>query len=269
MAFKQIKIYFQGSFQCRLATNTDPPDVSRSDPYGDLRLPASTGWTFDYDEPRFDRRIRTASPVALRSALVDDFVPTTVTGIDAQPEALFGVELPFQSIPVDPLIGLPVSLGPDVMFDEAGGGGATFEKLPNCNLSFGTLLTATPTTTPHLTGVSDTGAGTEYRLKKPAAIAVALAAGAVVPTRVKVLSEEGPIPLLPKYLQTYSGFFGAKASTEPVPVSLNFSPAGSSGVLASILLDWTWTLGLTFSRFDGDTLTGRLEGDLLGVHATF
>ncbi|WP_328876367.1 hypothetical protein OHT76_43550 [Streptomyces sp. NBC_00287] len=267
MAFKQIKLHFQGSFQCRLATNADPPDSSRSDPYGDLRLPASTGWTFDYDEPRFDRIIRTASPVALRAALVDDFVPTKVTGLEAQPEALFGVELPFQSVPGDPLLGLPVSLGSNPMFDEAAGGGATFEHVLNCNLSFGTLLTATPTSTPHLTGVSDTGAGSEYLLKKPPAIAAALAAGGIVPTRVKVLTEEGPTPLLPKYMQAYAGFFGAKASTEPVVVSLNFSPAGASGILASILFGWTWKLILTFSRFDGDTLTGRLDGELHGVHS--
>ncbi|MCX5328578.1 hypothetical protein [Streptomyces sp. NBC_00140] len=79
---------------------------------------------------------------------------------------MFGVELPFQSVPVDPLLGLPVSLGSNPMFDEAAGGGATFEHVRNCNLTFGTLVTATPTSTPHLTGVSDTGAGSEYLLKK-------------------------------------------------------------------------------------------------------
>ncbi|HEV2928791.1 MAG TPA: hypothetical protein VGW74_08865, partial [Propionibacteriaceae bacterium] len=68
-------------------------------------------------------------------------------------------------------------------------------------------------------------------------------------------------------LEVYAGWFGLRADIEPVKVDLQFSPAGATGVLASLLLGWSWKLELSFSRFDGDTLTGRLTGRLSGVHS--
>ena len=58
-----------------------------------------------------------------------------------------------------------------------------------------------------------------------------------------------------------------KGEIRPINANVDFSPAGATGILAAIPLGWTWTLHLTFSRFDGDTLVGRVEGDLSGIHS--
>ncbi|RAJ90043.1 hypothetical protein LX87_05569 [Larkinella arboricola] len=122
---KEAIIRFAGSFQCRLGTNPDPtttPDTpavsSPTDPFGDIRRPAALGWTFPYSESRFDGIIRCQQPVELRNALIDPFEPVKVTGIEVKPESLgpLGFELPFQPVPVDPLLGLPVSLGEKAYF---------------------------------------------------------------------------------------------------------------------------------------------------------
>ncbi|TGB02554.1 hypothetical protein [Streptomyces sp. MZ04] len=267
-AYKQIKVNFAGSFQCRLATDTDPTTSSRSDPYGDLRSPASTGWTFDYNETAFDRIIRCQSPVELRSALVDPFVPVKITTIETQQQSLVpGFEFPLVTVPADPLLGLPVSLGANPVFDAAAGSGASFEKILNCVVTFGTVLTATPVSPPQITGLVGTGATAEYLFEKPPQIFAALALGRIGATRAKVLAQPMQPPAVgpPHYIQRYSAYFGYKESSKPVGVSL--SAPGSVGFLAAILLSWTATptLELTFSRFDGDTLTGHVEGCVRAV----
>jgi hypothetical protein len=107
MALKQVRLLFAGSFQCRLATNPDPIGSFFSDPFGELRPPPALGWTYDYNEARFDRIIRCREPVQLRSALMDPFEPVKVTSVEVQPEPLFGFQPPFQSLPTDPLVGVP------------------------------------------------------------------------------------------------------------------------------------------------------------------
>lgn len=266
MIFKRIKISFSGSFQCRLATDPDPSTATRSDPENPLRAP---GWTYDYGEASFDRIIRLQSPVELRSALIDPFIPVSVTAIEVQPESLGGIELPFQAVPSDPLLGVPVSLGDGAFFDSAAGGGAGREAIVNCKMSFGTQLTATPTSKPVLTGiVRDAATTADYFLRKPAAIAAALATGSIVPPRAAVLAKPGLTPLLPpRNIENYANFYGITESIVPVAATIDFVPAGATGVLASLLLGWSFTINLTFSRFDGDTLTGGMTGSLEGVHS--
>jgi hypothetical protein len=266
VAFKQVRISFSGSFQCRLATDPDPSNATRSDPENPARSP---GWTYDYGEAPFDRKIRCQSPLELRSALIDQFKSVTVNLLEVQPQSLGPIELPFQTVPVDPLLGLPVSLGDDAFFDSAAGGGASREAIMNCKLSFGSLLTATPTTKPVLGGiVRDAATTTDYFLRKPPAIVAALATGSIVPPRANVLAKPGATPLAPpRFIEIYSGFYGASESIIPVPATIDFSPAGATGVLASLLLGWSFVLNLKFSRFDGDTLTGRVAGGLEGIHS--
>jgi hypothetical protein len=229
MALKQVRITFASSFQCRLATDPDPTSSSRSDPYGDIRQPPAIGWTFDYNEAPFNRVIRCHSPVQLRSALLD----------------------PFE------------------LFDSQAGGGASFEAVLNCQLSIGTLLTAVPTAPPRLTGILRKPEWVaEYNLRKPAAIAGAVATGGMATTRQKVLTEPSSIPFAPPpRFENYAQFFGAQEETQPVGAEIDFIPAGATGVMAQLLLGWSWTLSLTFSRFDGDTLTGRMTGTLAGLHS--
>lgn len=266
MPFKQVRISFSGSFQCRLATDPDPSNATRSDPENRARSP---GWTYDYGERPFDRFIRLQSPVELRSALVDAFVPVTVTSIEIQPESLGHLDLPFQIVPADPLLGVTVSLGDTALFDSAAGGGASREAILNCKLSFGTMLTATPASPPVLSGiVRDAGTKAEYLVRKPVAIAAALATGSIVPPRLVVLSKPGQTLLSPpRFIESYADFYGMTESINPVAATIDFVPAGASGILASLVLGWSFTINLKFSRFDGDTLTGRMMGSLEGFRS--
>jgi hypothetical protein len=269
MALKQVRITFAGSFQCRLATDPDPTSSSRSHPYGDIRQPPAIGWTFDYNEAPFNRVIRCHSPVQLRSALLDPFEPVRVTRLETQSKSLGPFEMPWVTVPADPLLGQTVSLGDQAVFDSQAGGGASFEAVLNCKLSIGTLLTAVPTAPPRLTGILRKPEWVaEYNLRKPAAIAGAVATGGMATTRQKVLTEPSSIPFAPPpRFENYAQFFGAQEETQPVGAEIDFIPAGATGVMAQLLLGWSWTLSLTFSRFDGDTLTGRMTGTLAGLHS--
>jgi hypothetical protein len=267
--FKEIKISFGGSFQCRLATESDPTDASLKDPFGDLGAPASKGWTFAYDEPRFDRIIRCQTPVALRNALVNPWEPVKVNKIEVKPEPLFPFPgtTPWQTIPADPLLNLPVSLGDQAKFDTSAGEGMSHEAILPCRVTFGDVLTATPVGKPVLKGFEPEGEveawRTEYATKKPAAILAAVPS--MHPTRLKVLT---PSPTAPRiYFDTYKHYFSLAEVLKPINANVDFIPAGATGILAMILTGWTWTLHLTFSRFDGDTLVGRVEGDLSGIHS--
>lgn len=264
--FKQMKFTFGGSFQCRLATDADPKDSSRSDPFGDISLPKSVGWTFAYNEVTFDRIIRCQDPVQLRSALVDPFVPVTVTQIEVQPEGFVGFELPWQTVPFDPLLGLPVSLGAQAKFDSVAGGGAGFEAILNCVVTFGNLLTVTPAGIPTLKGVEPVPAWeSEYLVRKPLALAPVLPF--MDATRVKVLTLPSPPPEPPTFIQSYARPFSFKDEIQPIAATIDFVPAGATGLLVSMIFGWSWTLDLAFTRFDGDTLVGRLDGSLSGIHS--
>lgn len=252
MAFEQVKIAFQGSFQCRLAT--DPADKSAS-PSGPG--PAQ-GWTFRYGEGAFDRRIRLKDPVELRSALVEPFLPTVVSLISVKPEPAFGLEMPWTTVPNDPLLELPVSLGEQAMFDTAAGAGVPGrEAVINCRVQLGGLLAVTPRAAPVLAGINrDLAVTAEHAAGKPAAVAAAMASGQMPPERAAALAA---------FADHYSNVFGFWEDTMPVPVDLEWSPAGAQGILANLFLGWSWTLGLRFARFDGDTLTGRVSGEIAGA----
>lgn len=270
--FKQIILRFAGSFQCRLATDPAPTSSSPSDPFGDIRRPAGMGWTFSYDESPFDQLIRCQTPVQLRTALVDPFEPVKVTQIEVQPEPPLepfpGFELPFQTIFSDPLLGVPGSLGDRAVFSSSAGGGPSKEGILQCEPRFGTLLSVTPKSLPILKGVERVpGWRTEYLIKKAAAVAPLLISMNTTRRKVLTFINAGPPPSQP-HLENYANFFELRDEITPIAADINFIPAGATGILASIVLGWSWTLHLTFSRFDGDTLTGRVEGRLAGLHSS-
>jgi hypothetical protein len=270
MLFKQIRFSFAGSFQCRLATDPDATDSSRQDPYGSPGQPAGLGWTFAYNEARFDRFIRLASPVELRNLLIDNFVPARITKIETKLAAISPMqpEPPWIDWPTDPVMGLPVSFGPTAVFDSAAGGGASLEAILNLVVTItnaqGDSIKATPKSRPRLTGIQREPAWqAEYLIKKPSLLAAALATGgpgAVGLIRNRVLME-------PVRLNNYAGFFSMRESISSVGVDLDYPMNSLGGIIDQILLGWDWTLDLAFSRFDGDTLTGLVSGSISGYHS--
>jgi hypothetical protein len=276
---KQIRIKFGGSFQCRLATDTATTRASPRDPSEVEPGRPDAGWTFAYNEPAFDRIIRLSNPVSLRNALIDGFTPTRVTEIEVQFEQLVsipGVEPPWVPIPVNPLLGVPVSLGPNPMFDTAAGSGpVTQEAILNLQFSIGSdLFKAVPLHTPRLIGPKtldpafENPDGTDrrwvldYLARKPPLV-LALGSGAMDTRRFNLL-------VLPTgRLKTYANFYGYRCPTGSFSLKDVDFQIGQPGILGGILFGWTWSLELSFFRFDGDTLVGQMDGVLSGFHSDF
>lgn len=264
MAFlKQIKITFGGSFQCRLATDPAPTSSSPTSPTSIPPGAIGSGWTYSYHEPPLDRVIRLANPVSLRNALMEPFNPVKVTQIQFQPQAPFGsFELPWQTIPADPLIGTGVSLGPSAVFDTAAGGGTvTQEAILNLKFSIGTLFTADPMRKVVLDGAQGNNPAwsADYVARKPGL--VLSAAPSMDSSRFNVLTTN------PAVVANYSVFYGFRCPSKQVPLTnVNYGLGGTS-VLAQLLLGWSFYLDLAFYRFDGDTLVGQMDGVLSGLHS--
>jgi hypothetical protein len=277
---KRIHVKFGGSFQCRLATDfaskgASPRDASEIEPGR-----PDAGWTFAFAEQPLDRIIRLANPVSLRNALMEGFTPTRVTSIEVQHHPLFGVgfEPPFLSVPSDPLLGAVVSLGANPMFDTAAGGGAvTLEAILNMQFSIGgNLFAAVPVSLPKLVGArapdpafqtpngSDSRWIAEYMLRKPQLVAPLSQQMDVRRWNLlTVLSPSAGTPYIPRY----ASFFGYRCPTATFPLKdVNFI-LNQPGTLGSLLLGWTWSLELSFFRFDGDTLVGQMDGLLSGLHS--
>jgi hypothetical protein len=128
MPIRQLTFGFSGSFQVRLATDPDPTNFS---PNGPKSPPAGVppfsrpgeGWTFDFDEPLFDRVVRFASPVSLRTdGLLEPWRDVTVISVKVDR----GTGL---AAVADPLLGQPVTFGKFVKLDAAAGGGPGQEAL--------------------------------------------------------------------------------------------------------------------------------------------
>ena len=248
-----VRISFSGSFQCRLATDPAPTDAIRTDP-----TKPNGGWTFDYGEAPFDRIIRLQSPVDLRSALIDPFVPVAVRTVEVRAGLAANVgEKPYRSVLDSKLLGLPVTLGPSAKFDSAAGGGAAFEAILDCTPTVGNLFKLTPKTAPKLLGLVRGAAGKlEYLTKKPVVVVAANATGSVVAPRKAVLADSGRMDF-------YSDVFGFSEECVPVRAEMDFI----SGDIPSEVFrpGWSWEVTLGFSRFDGDTLTGKFTGSLVGT----
>lgn len=135
-AVAQPAVRFRGTFQCRLATDPDAFD----DPWGhdsSFGMYAVQGPDPGHpDEPPLDRIIRFSNPVATRP-----FCPTVgvrVTAIEAQ---VGGAAVRFEA--GDPLLGQPVVLGPECVFDGRNRQFAPdgFEPIANFRLSIADVFT--------------------------------------------------------------------------------------------------------------------------------
>lgn len=134
-AISDLSVRFTGRFQCRLATDPDRYD----DPWG---TSSSIGMYSVQgpdpsapDEPPFDRVIRFQDAVALRPFCA----PIGVSVVAVESEVGGAVER-FAS--GDPLIGLPVRLGPNCTFDSRNGEFAPdgFEPISDFHIEVGDVL---------------------------------------------------------------------------------------------------------------------------------
>lgn len=260
---EEIKIFFSGSFQCRLATDPAP---TASSPKGPKNVPAGAagaGWTFSYQEPAFDRVIRLSKPVSLRNALMEPFRPVKVEQIQIKPRSpIATLQLPWQTVSTDPLLGTEVSLGSSAVFDTAAGTGAlTQEAILNLKFSIGSLFSAEPKSRVLLDGMqgSDTAWSADYLARKPGLV-LANAANMDV-SRFNLLTTS------PSLVGNYSIFYSYRCPTRQISLVNVEYPLNVTGILRTLLLGWHFYLDLAFYRFDGDTLVGQMDGTLRGVHS--
>ena len=106
-----------------------------------------------------------------------------------------------------------------------------------------------------------------YKKKKKDEVNRAL--GTMHPDRARLLSEHeidepedkggGP-----RHIQGYAGYFAMQADMPNIPLT-QVEVNGVGGVLSlTQKANLSWKLSLNFSRFDGDTLTGKIKGVLEG-----
>jgi hypothetical protein len=250
MAIKEIKRTFQGCrFQCRLATD---PAYTTALPRS--RQSGGQGWTFAYNETKFDRVIRLSNPVDLRNGLVDggwSDARVASVSVDRGRGAIFLA---------DPVLGSIVSLG-DAKFQSAPpGNGPTKEALVDFRFSIGVLLKADAASIPVSPGLDPPG-GTpalvkQYLKKKPAAISGIN----LDPDREDYLNSADELPTpLERYADKYQ-YRGPYPGILLNNVTFNHAQGllkemGNPG-------NYQWVLDLAFYQFDGDTLVGLLDMDL-------
>lgn len=238
MALRAVQIGFFGNFQCRLATDPDPPTASPDGPA------SGNGWTFTFGEVAFDRKIRFHDPVALRDGLMDGWNGVRVNIVRADSGA------GFVAFPGDVAMRAVVGLGPDAYFDQAaGGGGFTQDAVMNIALRLGEerarLFSISPASTPNIVVTSDAARQDEYRRVKPSRAVSNAARRAVLSSR----------------LDWYGGVFGFMGTIDRVAMrapSIDYP----SGILGEALKAGagTWKLHIDFYRYDADTLVGTANG---------
>jgi hypothetical protein len=292
----RIKITFAGSFQCRLATDPDDTWSSPNEPAPD-GSPHGTpgkGWTFAYYEPKpFDRVIRLSDPKSLRSAMVDPWEDTRVTLVEASRSLALHLwpitaepysDDPLVPVVTDYLMGKVVSFGQSPKEGEervgakfasatpGGGTGDGHEVLDDFAFSLGGMLfIARQAVKTKMTGINYLGDETKAFYKQEKTALVKKALGTMHPARAKLLSEyytskgerkeEGGIP---RHIQNYASFFAMAADLPNMPL-YNVQVRGGGGVVSlTQKAGLVWKLSLNFSRFDGDTLTGKVKGVLAG-----
>jgi hypothetical protein len=260
---RQMHLTFQGSFQCRLATDgaskNASPKLPASDPTTD------NGWTFAYNEPPFDRVIRLGNPISLRKELaLDPWKDTQVTMVAVDRANGRGLEV----VRTDPLLGQVVSLG-KAKFDADVGDGATREALVDFFFSIGKKLVAGEARPmPKSPGVTETSTWeTEYMIQKRKLLTSASAALTTSqPLRYKVLTDQpfGASTFVPGFwISNYADKFKFEGPYPSISLK-DVTFAAVNGVIKEMgsPRQYNWALDLTFYRFDGDTLTGLVNGTL-------
>jgi hypothetical protein len=121
-----------------------------------------------------------------------------------------------------------------------------------------------------MTGRNDLGESvkTEYCQKKTALVEK-LGGQGMIPQRAKYLTyynmyhgkRDGPYPM---HISTYGSFFAMEATMPNIPLT-QVRILAVTGILPVVQKEnLSWKLSLTWSRFDGDTLTGKIKGVLEG-----
>ncbi|MEZ6059802.1 MAG: hypothetical protein R3C19_05525 [Planctomycetaceae bacterium] len=234
----KVTIDWSGSFQCRLATDPGPSNSSPT------IYSATSGWTIAYGEPAFDRLIRLQSPVSLRTALVDSWEDTKVTSVV--------LSFPDGSSQTDETLkGKKVSYG-TVVFD---GPIPAQETLKGLEVSIGTSgeFTGKPSSPAQLTGAKFDK--TRQGLYEPA-------------KKAKLSQVKNPVRLgtIGTLMTNYAAFYGFWAETGTVTLNAT----GTAEFLripernAHAVTEFNWEFSTKFFAFDGDTLTGRITGQLIG-----
>jgi hypothetical protein len=280
----RIKISFAGSFQCRLATDPDKTDASPKEPAPD-GTPFGTpgkGWTYDFNEEKFDRVIRLSNPHALRNAMVDEWQDTRVTNVEASrslglymspmQDAPLGDDIVLMPVLTDPLMSQVVSLG-QAKFASATPGGGTgdgHEVLEDFAFSIGTMMfTAGQVGKTKGTGVNYLGDDVKAYYKQRKTALVKTFKDSMSPARRKLLTEyykdepeeRGGIP---RHIHTYASFFTMHADMPNIPLTQVKVTGGRGVAWMTQKAGLVWKLSLNFSRYDGDTLTGKVKGVLEG-----
>ena len=274
MPITKLVFSFSGSFQVRLATDPDPTNHSPNGPTTppDGVAPFSRpgeGWTFDYDENRFDRVVRFASPVSLRTdGLLEAWRDVTVTTVKVD-RGLGLVSI------ADPLLGEPVTLGKFVKLDAAAGGGAGQEALKEFEfmVGLGGMFSATelPGAVRILSNMNPPDAMTrqnQYQtVKRGLSGAIRdRARRRVLLDRMNwysmVFSFMGVIQFtftFPLFGASFGGVLAEiDAQTRPAPGPKKATPSGAKAPKPQ------WDLHVECNGFDPDTLVGAVAGSVTG-----
>lgn len=167
-----VGVAYEGSFECRLATNPDIGDATGKPALPLAKPGGANGWTRAWtNEPDFDRIVRFSTPSVTRSN-VGAFVPVKVTKIIATVPA--NVEF----LNGDDIIGKPVDLGSGTIFygsDAANPAafGAGWEELRGFRLYIGSAasryIDAQATSPPQLHGatINAQGPGVTSGVSRP------------------------------------------------------------------------------------------------------
>lgn len=238
----QLRLVFRGSFQCRLATEAEPTDRKPG--------PAPA-----------DGIIRFSKPVQLRSALMDPWEDVKVTLVESsfsRDRLTMGGGKPGPG--VDPLVGKVVSLGP-ARFDTRLGksyrspaGIPCEEAISGLSLNIGGgLVTAEPDNPPPLCARKDPDVkpwSAEYQTRKPGLVEVHRKR--MDPARRDTLERIDHLADGFEEVGTYVGplkNFRCNAASRFNPKNWFETP-------------FHWTIDMTFFRYDADTLTGRVDGQI-------
>ncbi len=263
----EIGIHFAGSFQCRLATEPAPTNASPKIPTivesgGEEGY--KNGACFAYDEKPFDRIIRLKKQDPVRNGGVDPWEPTKVTKV----EVVHGFSLQTMRRPPvqkpDTLIGQPVSLGSAKFDTKVGQSAGGREGMIDLTFTIGdqiAFFSADPKSQPVTPEFKNDKAISvkEISAKKEAAI-----------QGVKLH------PAREEYLTKHRGcflsvlFYDQFCDYEFELTNMHLKPFAGSVIqdLHGFSDKYRWKLRIRFSRFDCDSLTGKVKGMLMAKRLT-
>jgi hypothetical protein len=263
-AAAKVRLAFSGSFQCRLAVENDGTDhkpTDRKGVYGTI----SAGQTFAYREEEFDRKIRFSKPHYLREALMDPWQDVKVDWLEVnttRAKATLGAG--GLTRVTDPIIGQVVSLGDAKFHTRTGAKYSSREAIIDLSLSIGQgMFTAAPDIPPPLCKQFDPDVkdwAEEYLQRKPKL--VQQFGSRMDPVRKACFEELRDSDGVSRYVHECAYLF-YEVGTYSGKLR-NVRCMGSSNLDQRKWLDvpFEWSISLTFFRYDCDTLTGRVEGQI-------